>query len=132
MSLTSPVFYTGTSGDPVPIVKGWLRASLRSTTPTHPHSTPDTPYRAYYSSDVQPVVLDQIYTLDIEIWPTNVVFGAGGVLMLELASCDTQGAGFFEHNHPEDRAVEKLRGWNNVHFGEGCENYLTVPVIPPK
>lgn len=74
--------------------------------------------------------MDTIYTLDIEIWPTNVVIGRGGALILELASCDTQGAGFFEHTHPVDRAEDKLKGWNNIHFGGSHDNYLTLPIIP--
>lgn len=126
------VFYTGTSGDPVPIVKGWLRASLRTIDASHPQHAPFAPHRNYRSTDVQKVVLDEVYTFDVEIWPTSVVIGKGGVLLLEIASCDTQGAGFFEHTHPLDRAVEKLKGWNNLHLGGVYENYLTVPVIPER
>lgn len=111
-------------------MKGWLRASLRKIDASHPHHTENTPYRNYHSTDVQTVALDEIYTIDIEIWPTNVVIGKGGLLILEIASCDTQGAGFFEHTHPEDRLVEKLTGWNNIHLGATYDNYLTLPVIP--
>ncbi|KAL6703986.1 hypothetical protein ACN47E_008924 [Coniothyrium glycines] len=123
------VFYTGTAGDPVPIVKGWLRASLRKTDTTHPKHKEYLPYRHYFSSDVQPVSLDKIYTLDIEIWPTNVVIDKGGKLVVEIAGHDTQGSGYFTHNHPEDRPLVKFQGRNNLHFGSDLDNYLLAPVI---
>ncbi|KAI0131924.1 Alpha/Beta hydrolase protein [Xylariales sp. AK1849] len=124
------VFYTGTSGDATPVVKGWLRASLRVTDTTHPQHTDYCPHRNYYSTDVQEVKVGETYTMDIELWPTNVVINTGGKLVLEVASSDTQGAGFFEHNDAKDRNPEKLAGWNNIHIGAGLDNYLTLPVIP--
>lgn len=126
------VYYTGTSGDATPVVKGWLRASLRAIDSSHPQHTAYSPYRNYYSTDKKEVALDQVYTLVVELWPTNVVVEAGGKLVLEIASCDTQGAGFFEHNDPEDRDPVALTGWNNIHLGTGYENYITLPVIPSK
>ena len=77
------------------------------------------------------MLLNTVYTLDVELWPTNVVIEAGGKLVLEIASGDTQGAGFFEHNHPQDRSVGILKGWNTIHLGPGADNHVTLPVIPP-
>lgn len=126
------VFYTGTSGDPVPVVKGWLRLSLRSVNSSSPFHTNYLPHREYRSSDVQPVEIDKVYTVDIEIWPTNVIVAPGDTLELQVASCDTQGSGLFNHNHPEDRAEKKLLGKNNIHFGDGFENFLRLPIIPKR
>lgn len=126
------VFYTGTAGDPVPIVKGWLRASLRKVDEQHPKHKKYLPYRHYFSNDVQPLELGKVYTLDVEIWPTNVVIAEGGKLVVEIAGQDTQGSGYFTHNHLEDRPESKFKGCNRLHFGEGMDNYLLAPVIPEK
>lgn len=97
------VFYTGTAGDPVPLVKGWLRVSMRKTSPEHHKHRPYLPWREYLSTDVRPVIPGEVYGVDVEVWPTNVVVEKGGKLVLEVASGDTQGSGVFQHNSPIDR-----------------------------
>lgn len=99
------VFYTGTAGDPVPLCKGWLRVSLRKINKDHPRNRPWLPYRDYFSTDVQPVIPGEIYPVDVEIWPTNVVVEKGGKIVLEVSSGDTHGCGLFKHNSPSDRYV---------------------------
>ncbi|KAK8210518.1 Alpha/Beta hydrolase protein [Phyllosticta capitalensis] len=126
------VFYTGTAGDPVPLTKGWLRVSLRNTSPEHPKHREYLPWREYTRADVRPVIPGEVYGVDVEVWPTNVVLEKGAKLVLEVASGDTQGCGLFQHNHPEDRSEEKFRGTNFISFGPKYTNYLTLPVIPPK
>ncbi|RMJ27121.1 X-Pro dipeptidyl-peptidase [Aspergillus sp. HF37] len=124
------VFYTGTAGDPVPLTKGWLRVSLRKTDPNHYKHRPWLPHRNYTSADVEPVVVGDIYAVDVEIWPTNVVVEKGGKIVMEVASGDTQGSGIFQHNSPDDRSTEKFSGLNHIHFGPRFQNYVTLPVIP--
>lgn len=97
------IFYTGTAGDPVPLTKGWLRVSLRKTNEQHPRHRPWLPWREYLSTDVQPVIAGEVYGVDVEIWPTQVVVEKGGRLLLEISSGDTQGSGIFLHNDPVDR-----------------------------
>jgi predicted acyl esterase len=97
------VFYTGTAGDPVPLCKGWLRVSMRKVDEQNSRNRPWLPHRNYYSTDVQPVLPGEVYPVDIEIWPTNVVVEKGGKIILEVASGDTQGSGIFQHNSPIDR-----------------------------
>ncbi|KAK4934305.1 hypothetical protein LTR66_015640 [Elasticomyces elasticus] len=126
------VHYTGTAGDPIPLTKGWLRVSLRKTSPEHPKHRPYLPWREYLSTDVRPVIQYEVYTVDVEVWPTNVVVEKGGKIVFEIASGDTQGSGIFQHNDPVDRSEEKLRGQNHVHFGPNHLNYVTLPIIPPK
>jgi X-Pro dipeptidyl-peptidase C-terminal non-catalytic domain len=111
------------------VCKGWLRASLRKTNPSHPHHRDFLPYRPYTSDAVEPVELDRVYTFDIELWPTNVVVAKAAKLVLEVAAGDTQGCGIFGHTHPEDRPVDKFHGWNNIHIGPEFENILTLPII---
>ncbi|KAK3325683.1 X-Pro dipeptidyl-peptidase C-terminal non-catalytic domain-containing protein [Apodospora peruviana] len=126
------IFYTGTAGDPVPLCKGWLRISNRR---VHDENTkyhrPWLPHREYLSTDVLPVEPGEVYGVDVELWPTNVVVDKGGRIVLEVSSGDTQGSGIFQHNSERDRPTSVFGGLNHVHFGEGLDNYVTLPVIPP-
>jgi predicted acyl esterase len=97
------VFYTGTAGDPVPLTKGWLRTSLRKVNKEHPKHREWLPHRDYTSRDVLSVIPGEVYVVDVEVWPTNVVVEEGGKLVLEVASGDTQGSGIFLHNDVVDR-----------------------------
>ncbi|KAJ4115171.1 hypothetical protein NW765_011806 [Fusarium oxysporum] len=124
------VFYTGTAGDPVPLTKGWLRVSLRKVDREHPKHREWLPHRNYTSKDVQPVIQGEVYAVDIEVWPTNVVVDKGGKLVFEVSSGDTQGSGIFLHNDPVDRSPEVFQGSNHIHFGPRQQNYITLPVIP--
>ncbi|KAK3351021.1 Alpha/Beta hydrolase protein [Neurospora tetraspora] len=124
------VFYTGTAGDPVPVCKGWLRVSNRKVHEENPKHKPWLPYREYFSADVLPVKAGEVYGVDVELWPTNVVVGVGGRIVLEVASGDTQGAGIFQHNSETDRPGSKFAGQNHIHFGDGFDNYVTLPIIP--
>ncbi|KAG7133493.1 putative serine esterase like protein [Verticillium longisporum] len=126
------IYYTGTAGDPVPLTKGWLRVSLRKINKEHAKHREWLPRRDYSSRDVLPVIQGEVYTVDVEIWPTNVVVEKGGKLVLEVSSGDTQGSGIFTHDDPSDRSPEKLQGTNHIHFGPGYQNYVTLPFIPQK
>ena len=143
------VFYTGTAGDPVPLTKGWLRVSLRKVNRDHARHRSWLPHRDYFKCDVLPVLPGEVYPVDVEIWPTNVVVEKGGKICLEVSSGDTQGSGLFLHDSPEDRyvrsrsvgrissnimvrAVERFQGMNHVHFGPKYLNYVTLPIIPPR
>jgi predicted acyl esterase len=97
------VFYTGSSGDNMPVVKGWLRVSLRKTNADHPRHHEYLPYREYRSTDVEMIRPGTVYAVDIEMWPTNVVVEEGARLVLEVASGDTQGCGVFKHDSDVDR-----------------------------
>ncbi|KAH7146513.1 X-Pro dipeptidyl-peptidase protein-like protein [Dactylonectria macrodidyma] len=125
------VFYTGSSGDNVPVCKGWLRVSLRKINENHPRNLPFLPYREYLSTDVQPVKNNEVYSVQVELWPTNVIVETGGKLIFEVGSGDTQGCGLFQHTNTVDRPEAIFKGTNSIHFGEGRENYVTLPIIPP-
>lgn len=97
------VFYTGSSGDNVPVTKGWLRVSLRKINDLHPRHRSYLPHREYLSTDVEPVQNGEVYEVDVEMWPTNVVVEKGGKLIFEVSSGDTQGCGLFKHTSKVDR-----------------------------
>lgn len=124
------IYYTGTVGDPVPVTKGWLRVSLRRTAEDNMRHKSWQPHREYRSTDVLPVLPEEIYPVDVEVWPTNVVVSPGHRLVLEVSSGDTQGAGLFEHTSEIDRPRSALTGYNNIHFGPKHDNWLLMPVIP--
>lgn len=124
------VSYTGADGDAVPVCKGWLRVSLRKVNEQSSQNKFWHPHREYRSTDVLAVVPGEVYTVDVELWPTSVVLTPGEVLVFEVSSGDTQGAGRFEHNSSIDRPLERLQGRNHIHFDVGLENYILLPVIP--
>ena len=43
-----------------------------------------------------------------------------------------RGCGPFVHDDPDDRPAAIFGGRNKLHFAGGQENYITLPVIPPK
>ncbi|KAJ5901830.1 hypothetical protein N7495_002358 [Penicillium taxi] len=124
------ILYTGTTGEGVPVTKGFLRVSLRNVKPEHPRHRSWLPHRDYYSTDILPVLPNTVYGVDIELWPTNVVVDRGGCLSLEISSGDTAGTGMFGHNDPVDRAETVFKIENHIHFGDSYVNYITIPVIP--
>ena len=124
------IHYTGAAGDAVPLTKGWLRLSLRKVDETHPRHRQYLPQRNYRSIDVLPVEAGQVYPVDVEIWPTNVIVEPGASLVFEISSGDTQGGGVFSHDNPVDRSASKLAGLNHVHFSPDLLNYVKLPIIP--
>ncbi|GAP89108.2 putative X-Pro dipeptidyl-peptidase C-terminal non-catalytic domain-containing protein [Rosellinia necatrix] len=124
------IFYTGTAGDPVPLCKGWLRVSLRQLGDRSPLHRPWLPHREYSSIDARKVMPGEVYGVDVEMWPTNVVVQKGNRIVFEVASGDTQGSGIFQHNSETDRPSDKLAGINRINFGNNFENYVTLPIIP--
>ncbi|WWD19961.1 hypothetical protein CI109_104434 [Kwoniella shandongensis] len=123
------VFYTGTAGDPVPLAKGWLRASMRAINSASPKHREWLPYREYRSTDVQLVVPDTKYGLLVEIWPTACVVEAGGKIVLEVHTGDTQGSGIFLHNDPVDRDETRFAGVNTLHVGGTDDSWLKLPIV---
>ena len=124
------IFYTGAVGDPVPVVRGWLRVSLRKTTSKPTPLSKIIPERDYLSTDVQSVEMNKIYTVDVELWPTSVVVLPRETLELEVSGCDSEGVSVFGHDHSDDRADAKLKGINRLHIGPEMDNYLRLPMIP--
>jgi len=42
------------------------------------------------------------------------------------------GNGPFLHNEPRDRSVTIYGGKTTIHIGHGRENFLLLPIIPPR
>lgn len=93
--------FTGTIGDAAAVTRGCQRVSLRKINKEHPHHREYRPYRDYLSTDVLPVIPGEIYPIDVEIWPTNVVLLPGETLSVEISAGDTPGIGPFVHEGGE-------------------------------
>lgn len=125
------VFYTGANGQAEPIVRGFLRVSQRC----RDHGSdiakkfPFIPFHTHKSKDVLPVVLNEVYTVDVELWPTSVVIERGEVLELTVSAQDIEQRGQYTHDHPDDRAVQTFQGFNIIHIGAERDNFLTLPIV---
>jgi predicted acyl esterase len=115
----------GPEENQVALTQGWLRASHRKLDDER-----SLPYRPYHTHDeLQPLVPDQPVALDVEIWPTSIVFPVGTRLILEIAGKELSSSHFF-HQDERDRPAEVFAGENTVHTGPDHDSYLFLPVIP--
>jgi predicted acyl esterase len=138
------VVFFGALDPNTPIGQGWLRASHRKKDPAL-----SLPYRPYYTHDeLQPLTPGKPVELDVEVWPTCIVVPPGYRVGLTVRGRDYEfdgpaatlsnmknpmrGCGPFVHDDPEDRPAAIFGGRNKLHFGQGQQNYFTLPVIPPK
>jgi len=122
------VIFTG-AHEPTPVSRGWLRASHRKLDPAM-----STPYRVYHSHDeVQKLTPAVSYQVDLEIWPTSMVYPKGYRLVLTLQGKDFEYAGTpgrILHNHAANREPAEFHGINSVTTGGNYESFLLLPVIP--
>ncbi|MFB9267679.1 CocE/NonD family hydrolase [Bradyrhizobium erythrophlei] len=136
------VLFIGSNDPRVPIALGWLRASHRKL-----DKVKSLPYRPYHAHDeLQPLVPGEPVVLDIEILPTCIVVPPGYTLALNIRGCDydhglgdagftdqpypMRGVGPFRHAEPRDRPPEIFGGENTLHFDEGNEPFILMPIIP--
>jgi predicted acyl esterase len=137
------VVFQGALDPHTPIAQGWLRASHRKL-----DEKLSEPYRPYHTHDeVQPLKPGEVYPLDIEIWPTSIVAPAGYRIALTVRGRDYvypggsggrlsnmknefTGCGPFLHDDPRDRPIAVFGGTTTIHFGNGRDNYVLLPVIP--
>jgi predicted acyl esterase len=147
----SEVVFEGSTDPAAPVAQGWLRVSHRQLDTEK--SKPWQPYHTH--KEKQPMTPGQIYEVDVEIWPGQVVLPAGYTLALRIEGKDFvrprpgitgwfkdilmddilnlnvfAGSGFFLHNHPEDRPKAIFGGENTLHTGGQFASYLLLPVIP--
>ncbi len=109
--------------------RGWLRASHRKIDPAR-----SLPYRPFLAHDeVKKLTPGELYTVDLEIWPTCLVYPKGYRLVLTLMGKDFELPaipGRLLHNHPDDRPIPEFAGNNTIVTGGPHESYLLLPIIP--
>ena len=115
------VFEIGQQGQPVPVTKGWLRASHRAL-----DEKLSLPYRPYHSHERrQWLQRGEAVRLDIEIWPTCMVFGKGHRIRLDIQPRDGLGSAPYTHY-----AADYNSGTNTIYAGGSRASHLLLPVIP--
>ena len=117
------VLETGQQGTPVPVAKGWLRVSHRELDPQL-----SLPYRPYHKHRRRLFLAPgEIVKVDVEIWPTSMVFKKGHRLQLDVQPRDGVGSQSYMHYHADYNT-----GTNTLYAGGDRESYLLLPIIPPK
>ena len=141
------VTFQGALDPHTPIAQGWLRASHRKLDKKLSLPLPALAHRMTRSSRSSP---GEVYELDIEIHPTCIVVPKGYRVALTRARQATTsiraasggklsnmkneftGVGPFLHDDPRDRPVKIYGGKTTLHLGGGRENFVLLPIIPPK
>jgi hypothetical protein len=115
------VLETGQQGAPVPVAKGWLRVSHRELDPDL--SLPHRPYHRHRRRlYLKP---GEIVEVQVEIWPTSMVFRKGHRIRLDVQPRDGAGSAGYLHYHADYNT-----GTNTVYAGGEKPSYLLLPVIP--
>ena len=114
----------GQHNQPVPVTKGWLRASHRKLDPQR-----SLPYRPYHAHDERWwLTPNEPVECQVEIWPTSMIFKKGHKLRLDIQPRDGVGSAPYTHYHADYNAGAK----NTLYAGGGKASYLLLPIIPPK
>jgi uncharacterized protein len=115
------VLETGQQGTPVPVAKGWLRVSHRELDPEL-----TLPYRPYHKHTRRLYLTPgEIVEVNVEIWPTSMVFKKGHRIRLDVQPRDGVGSQSYMHYHADYNT-----GTNTIHAGGDRESYLLLPIIP--
>ena len=115
------IMETGQQGTPVPVAKGWLRASHRELDPEL-----SLPYRPYHKHTRRLFLKPgEIVKVDVEIWPTSMTFKKGHRIQLDVQPRDGVGSQSYLHYHADYNT-----GTNTIYAGGEYELYLLLPVIP--
>jgi hypothetical protein len=118
------VHEVGQHGQPVPLTKGWLRASHRKLDPEK-----SLPYRPFHLHNerwwLKP---NEPVECQIEIWPTSIVLGKGHKLRVDIQPRDGVGSAPYTHYHADYNAGAQ----NTIYSGGDKLSYLLLPIIPAK
>ena len=102
------VLETGQQGTPVPVAKGWLRASHRELDPEL-----SLPYRPYHKHTRRLYLKPgEIVQVEVEIWPTSMVFKKGHRIRLDVQPRDGVGSQSYMHYHADYNT-----GTNTIYAG---------------
>jgi uncharacterized protein len=118
------VWEVGQHGQPVPLTKGWLRASHRKL-----DAKRSLPYRPYHPHNERLWLKPgEPVECQVEVWPTCIVLKQGHKLRLDIQPRDGVGSAPYTHYHADYNAGAE----NTIHAGGGKASYLLLPIIPPK
>ena len=120
-----PLAFFGNHDDG-PIALGWLRASHRELDETR--STPWQPVHKHVRE--LKLTSGEIVPVDVEIWPTSILFEEGERLRLVVQGSDIYW--YPTEGHTDGHLDTVNKGDHVLHTGGQYESYLLVPVIPPR
>jgi predicted acyl esterase len=135
------VTFHGSNDPRTPIGMGWLRASHRKLDPQK-----TLPYRPYHTHDeLQALTPNVPVDLDVEVWPTCIVIPKGFRFGVSIRGRDYEsmgeplsvpgfkytltGVGPFIHDHPVNRPKEVFQNTTHIHFKEGEQPFILLPII---
>jgi predicted acyl esterase len=111
----------GQHGQPIPLTKGWLRASHRKL-----DKEKSLPYRPYHAHNERLWLEPNVpVECQIEIWPTCIVLQKGHSLRVDIQPRDGLGSAPYTHFHCDYNAGAK----NTIYSGGDMPSYLLLPVI---
>jgi len=117
------VWEIGQQQQPVPVAKGWLRVSHRKL-----DKKLSLPYRPYHTHDERLLLKPgQIVQVQVEVWPTCMVFAKGHHIRLDIQPRDGVGAAPYTHY-----SADYNTGINTIYTGGNTASYILLPVIPPE
>lgn len=135
------ITFQGALDPHTPIAQGWLRASHRKV-----DETVSTEWRPYHPHDERaPLISGEVYSVDIELWPTSIVVPQGYSLALTIRGRDYEytdaphrslgwfpitGCGPFVHDEPGDRPSELVKQRVTIYTGADHAAHLLLPIIP--
>jgi uncharacterized protein len=115
------VLELGQQGQSVPVAKGWLRASQRKLDLAR-----SLPYRPYHCHDErQWLIPGEPVEVQVEIWPTSMVFAKHRRLRLDIEPRDGFGSAPYTHYNADYNS-----GTNTLHMGGRFDSHLLLPIIP--
>ncbi|MBI2320246.1 MAG: CocE/NonD family hydrolase, partial [Betaproteobacteria bacterium] len=111
----------GQQGQPVPVAKGWLRASHRKL-----DERLSLPFRPYHAHDQrQWLTPGEPVRLEVEIWPTCMVFAKGHRIRLDIQPRDGIGSAPYTHY-----SADYNSGTHTLFAGGPRASYLMLPIVP--
>lgn len=117
------VMETGQQGTPVPVAKGYLRVSHREL-----DEKLSLPYRPYHRHKRRLYLKPgEVVQVQVEIWPTCMVFKKGHRIRLDISPRDGIGSQGYLHYHADYNT-----GTNTICAGGKYESYLLLPAIPAR
>ncbi|HZR04002.1 MAG TPA: CocE/NonD family hydrolase [Burkholderiales bacterium] len=116
------VWEVGPNHQPIPVTKGWLRASHRKL-----DQAQSLPYRPYHAHNERLwLAPGEVVECQVEIWPTSMIFHKGHRLRLDIQPCDGIGSAPHTHYYADYNAG----ALNTIYAGQGTPSHLLLPVIP--
>jgi predicted acyl esterase len=118
------VWEVGQHGQPVPLTKGWLRASHRKLDPRR-----TLPYRPHHAHDERLwLTPNEPVECQIEIWPTCIVLAKGHRLRVDIQPRDGVGSAPYTHYHADYNSGAE----NTIYAGGDKPSFLLLPIVPPR